>query len=667
MPRSSDAPLRQLRTAAMLAVIVIVVGLIQFWRTFGLPFAYDDLDCLHLAADVLAGKEGFWNAAFRPHNEHLMPVMRMAFHASAVRFGIDAMPFRLVIFGAHLTTAWFLGLLALHYSRRPTAALVTAVAYVLPCGLSSMPVWVVIAAGLPVGIVGVSGAMLALANWHTLGIRRARLLAGAGCLMAVLTGSGLMPLLLGPLLVDQLERRRRRDRGLAGAFAMFCAATMVGSVLATAFFYARVYGHGPSFSVVAGLPRAAFLLVIAPYRYLLPGLGLPSGATEFHSVLLWLALGAAIAAPAVMFLLGLWRQGVPTLGGVTAAASVGPLGAVLLVGLGRSGASPIALFESDRYFFPLLFPFALLAGAVAASVADRIATWTARQRAAIVALGLVAFGAELFLHRRALLGRVPFEVFAAHERRFVQMSRLAQGLGGAASSLPPDAPPLRVPDGFLLFPDVHNRRISMALLLQVIGAETPMLQLGGHTVGGRDAAIVSEVLAAWGQAVEEPAVVPRIVGGVLMNPDSDDTVDFRDSADEGTVIAGFHPWEQGYRWMAGRGELRLKLIHPTLRLVLVAPMSQVGAALGIDALVLRVTAVDETSGATVTLGSLRVTADQPREYVIDASPYVSRFGTGLARLVLEADRTWRPIDVLAGSQDRRALSVMVISATSVAR
>jgi hypothetical protein len=660
-------------TAVALALAILAVGLFQLYPTFRLAYAYDDLDCLNLAADVLAGKASWWEAAIRPHNEHVMPLMRVAYHASAAWFGINATPFRLAVFGAHLMTAFFLGLLALRYSGRRAAALATGVAYVLPCGLSSMMLWVIIASGVPIGLAGLSGALLALAHRGTLGVLRARLLAGAGCLFALLAGSGLMPLLVGPLLLDELERRRAGDAGVAGdrrplgLFTAFCLLAMGCCALATALLVARLYGHSPRLDLLRGIAHAGFLLIIAPYRYVLPGLGLPIDAGRLANLLLWSSLGLAIAAPVAALLLGLWRRGASALAKVAALTAVGPLGVLLLIGAGRWNWWYGQLFEADRYFFTLLLPLALLAGAVAASVAEIIAGWTARQRLALLACCAVALGAELMLHHRALLGRVPFDVFGAHERRFVQLSALAERLEAAASSLPPGSPPLSFPDGDLWFPEIHNHRVSAPMLLHVIGAAGPRLRLASEPVSERDARILNAVFAAWAGAIGDPQVSPRVVGGRLRRAPGAEVVDFRLGPQEQAVLAGFYAWEGSYRWLARGGELRATLASPALRLVLAAPMRQLRAGRGWDAIALSVTAVDEATKTAVPLGTVRVVDDGPSTYAVDASPFLARFRGKTARLVFAADRTWRPSEVMTGSLDHRELSVMVIAAGSAPR
>ncbi len=652
------------RTALVLALAVLAAGLIQFYPTFRLAYAYDDVDCLNAAADVLSGHAGFWQTAFRPHNEHVIPLFRGMFVTSAAWFGIDATPFRLAIFAAHLLTAWFLGLLALKYSGRPSAALAAGLAYVIPCGLSSMTVWVIIAAVVTVSLVGISGAMLALACRQRLGVRRARLLAGAGCIFALLMEGGIMPLLLGPMLIDELERRRAGEKRPVGAFSVFCLAAMAASTIGTSLLYSAMHGHRPTVDLIRGFPRGVFLMVIAPYRLLLPGLGLPTDPGKLDNVILWSCLGLAVAAPVAALLLALWRRGAGGTGGagplglVTLLNAIGPLGMLFLVGAGRWNWSPFYLFEADRYFFTLLLPVSLLAGAVAATVAERMQSWTGREKAAVFTLCALALGAETWLHRRALMGRVPFHVFDSHERRFDQLAQLGESLQAAASSLPPGSPPLSFPDGNLWFHDVHNGRISARLFLSVIAPESPRLRLAEGPLSERDAAVLNPVFEAWGQAIREPEMAPLVVDGEL-GTRSVKNVDFRAAAQNQAVAKGFHGWEGSYRWMGKRGELRIQLICRGLTFHL----GTAEQALQQGPLNIKVTAKDELNGASAVLGTIPIAQAGAQPYPLDALPFLSQAGTGRRiRLVLESDRTWRPADVIPGSADPRELSVQVLTA-----
>ena len=53
----------------LLAVSALVCGLFLYWWTLSASYAYDDVDHLNAAADVLAGRQGYWAFVFRPHLE----------------------------------------------------------------------------------------------------------------------------------------------------------------------------------------------------------------------------------------------------------------------------------------------------------------------------------------------------------------------------------------------------------------------------------------------------------------------------------------------------------------------------------------------------------------------------------------------------------------------
>jgi hypothetical protein len=221
-------------------------------------------------------------------------------------------------------------------------------------------------------------------------------------------------------------------------------------------------------------------------------------------------------------------------------------------------------------------------------------------------------------------------------------------------------PPLAFPDGNFRFDDGRDR-ISARLLLHVIARDPRRLRLAAGPVSERDAGMLNGVLAAWARAIGEPGSAPKVVAGRLMNARAAEAVDFRGDAGEEAVLGGFFAWEGTYRWMGARGELRMTLGSPSLQLVLAAPISRLRAKRGWEAITLAVTAVEEATGTAVPLGTVRVAEDGPSPYVIDAAPFLARFRGRSARLVLAADHTWRPSEVLDGSQDPRDLSVIVMA------
>src|SRR6266508_179183 len=196
------------RFLSLTFVSTALLGLWLYAPTFGNSYAYDDVDYLNQAADVLAGRAPFWGVLFRPQGEHFVPVLRLLLTASATLFGTNAPPLRLLVFASHLLSALFVALVARRLLRDDAAGLVAGVLYVLPCGFSSMWLWFPSGGCVPIGIAGVTGALAAIACADTLGRTRATLLAAAGCVFALACDNALVALLLAPFLLSIVERWR---------------------------------------------------------------------------------------------------------------------------------------------------------------------------------------------------------------------------------------------------------------------------------------------------------------------------------------------------------------------------------------------------------------------------------------------------------------------------
>jgi hypothetical protein len=651
------------RFAALLVLTVVASGAFVYWPTFRASWAYDDMDYLNAAADVLAGKTGYWETVFRPHLEHLVPVVRMAFHASLALFGVEALPFRLANFLAHVGAAFFLGLVARRYGGA-IAGYATGLAYTVPAGFSSMWVWLMTGAGVPFGLFGLTGGMAALAWSERLGPWRARLLAAAGALLALLSESTLAPLLAVPALLDEMERRRDGPaRRPVGWFAVFCVVIMVAAMALASILYKQVSGGGFQLDLRRGVPRALFLLLVAPYRYVFPGsiMAVPGGQPRDVAVLGSL-YGLAIAALAAGLVLALWRRGFPRRLGVAAALSlIGPMGVLGLVGLGRAGMSYQELWDQDRYFFTLFIPISLLVGAIAEGVRQAAEGRSRQWRAALALVVALGLGMQMVLHRWALSRRCPIHIFDEHEVRLRSLADLADRMAAAARELPPGSPPLEFPDANLGFPELHNGRVSARLLVHGLrGDRTPRLRLGGAQVGRRDQEILNPVLAGWARAAGEDPFL-SIQDGRLVDARAVSQIDFRVAAHPERVVSGFHDHEAGYRWMGPQGVLRLRMVSVTLALEFGVPDPLV--ALGGEPAHLKVSLVDVRTGIPVELETLPL--DQPGLYVprVSTREFNNRFGMSRdVHLVLEVDRTWKPAEAMPGSSDTRDLSLLFFAA-----
>lgn len=641
--------------AALLAATVALLALLLYFPTLGSSWAYDDMDYINQASDAMAGQRGFFEVLFRPQGEHIVAGFRLILYASLKLFGIEALPYRLLVLLAHAASAFFLGLLARHYSGSDAAGLAAGFVYVGACGFSSMWVWFPSGGTVPFALALITGGLLALARRG----RHARLIAGTALVAALLTESTLAPMAALPLLLDEYERRRNgRPRTPVGLFAVFCAVATVAVAGLASYLYTKTFGPGLDLSVRHGIPRSAFLLLVAPFRLFFPGFSILGWETGAATAIRGSLQGLAVGIPILILLFFLWRRGIPRLVWIAALLAIGPLGAVGLVGLGRWRNSYWELYDADRYFFTLLVPVSLLAGAVAASVAERVRT---RQGRAVLLLFLAVFlSAELFLHRRAMLRRIPFGVYEAHEVRFGQMERLAHRLKEAAGALPAGSPPLQVPDSTIWLPDVHNGHLNLRTILHAIGGGPgERIRLVKGPVSERDARILNPVLEAWAREVGEPLPYLSIRDGKLADAHTIAFVDFRREEHSKEALSGFYSWEGTYRWMAKRGEIGLVLRCREVALVLATAQE----ALKEGPLDIQVTVIDEQIRFPAPIGTIRITKPEPRNHPLDALPFLARLGAGRrVRLALESDRTWRPVDRIAGSGDTRELSIQVQAA-----
>jgi hypothetical protein len=650
----------------VLAGFIVACGLILYLPTLPASWAYDDMDHLNAAADVLAGRAGYWRFVFRPHLEHLVPAVRMLFHANEKLFGVDAFPLRLLVLVAHFAGAFLIGLAARRYSTTNAAGIAAALAYIVPGGFSSMWVWLPTGAGVPLGMVGIAGGLAAIANRSRLGVRNARILAAGGGVLALMCENSLAPLLACPALLDEYERRREGRTKPVGPLTAFLVIAVAAWSFLSSTLYAHLTGEHFSFNLRHGIPRAVFLVAVAPFRYLFPGLPLSRpGDPPRDAAVLGSLLGLAVAGIAALVALVSSRGRRFPLLEVAALTAVGPVGVIALVGLRRWTFLYEELYDADRYFFTLLVPAAFIAAFFVDRIAETAEEWSRRRRTVLAVLAGVFLVAELAAHKSAVRKRFPRAIFDAHERRFAQLGLLASRLNDVARSLPPEHPSLHFPDTAIWFPEVHNGRVSTRLLLFVIDRARPAsLQLGSSSISAEDERLLNPALSAWAGDVGESLPYLSIRNGALVNARESGMADFRTNAGDEAVVGGFYAWEGSSRWMGRRGDLRLVMTSPRLTLLLAAPMKAIRATHpDWKSLDVRVTLVDEITGFTVPAGAVSVADEGVQPYRLEAPGFLNRVGNARrVHLVIECDQVWRPIDVLPGSHDPRELTVQVFQA-----
>ncbi len=649
----------------VLAVVTGAAAVALYGPTLRMSFAYDDIDYLNAAADHLSGRVPLATILFRPQGEHFLPALRLLIAANAQLFGPDAFPLRLLVLLSHVASALFLAGVASRYLPGRTAPATAALAYVLPAGFSSMWIWFPSGGCVPLGIAAITGAMLAVARQGVLGRRRALAVASVGVAIAVLFENALLPLAACPALLDEWETRHEGTRKgfLPGTFSVSLLVAVGAAAAATSWAYGRLTGASIHLDLGRAATRAAFLLVVAPFRLVFPAqhlprlLGDPAGSPGLagaFGLVVWLggaALVTAVLAP---------RARPLSLAALASAA--GPLGFVALVALGRSSNSSEEMFDADRYFFPLLIPLSLLTAAFVASAIDAARNLPGGRRRALAVLALATVAAEVPIHAVAVRRRAPAEVYARHERRFGQLARLGALLGEAAERLPTGAPPIEVPDGNLFFSDVHNGRLSTRFLLFVATRpRSPRVRLGGPTVGGRDEALVNGVLERWEREIGEPAPTFRVVGGVLRDVRHGGAVRFGLGPEDWAVVGGLYGWEGVCRWMGSHATLGLVASSDRLRLRLAVPVSALRRwRPGLPGVDVSVSLADRAAGGREEIGRLRIVSDGVTDYVLPIPPpLASRLANREVLVYLDGSPTWKPRDVLPGATDDRELTVQL--------
>lgn len=648
-----SSPPSERRYWLVLLSSITALGIFLFGKTISLSYAYDDMDFLNLAANVLAGRSSLTRTLFIPQNGHFVPVMRLLVFFSTKLFEIHAMPLRVLVFASHLASAVFIGIAARRLLDR-TAGLAAAIAYVLPCGFSSMWLWIPTGGMVPLGLVGVTGGLAALASRDRIGATRARALAFAGIVWTVACDSTLAPLALTIVsfeVFDDLRSRRKTSRLLFAGLALGGIA-----MLALPWAYRRATGAAISINLTRGLPRGAFLLLVAPFRYFFPGLPLPHliGAPEPFP---WgaAAFGAICAAAVGLLAAVLARGDSRRLACAALAAASGPVAEIFLVGLGRWQLTYDGLYDSDRYLFTLLVPISLFAGAVTHDFVQFCWSSPRTRRIIPLTLALSFICIEAGIHRAAMLRRIPVDVFEAHARKFRDVANLARGLSDAANSNPDPRATLAFPDGAIFDRAVHNDMISSRMLLFVLNPHrATRFVLGGSRVGAADEERLNPVLLAWSRSEAGRGHRLSIRNGRLVDDAELSDADFRSRDDGRAVFSGLGPREEPFRWMGRRGEVRLRMISPALEVSIGTdlPLVNVGVSL-----------IAEGSAplGVAALGTIRVQGAEPRIIRLPVpSGFWQAFEDSPVRVTLEADRARAPEPGEKVGRDMNEVSIRMI-------
>jgi len=627
MPMTVGESLSRSRLLFLMA-LMMVAGVVCA-GTFAIPYAFDDLDVLQRIADYRTGLLDWRAMLMRPHNEHAIPFIAFSFLLSTSVAGLASWPLHTAIVVIHAVGAWATGRTALSLTERPAAMWIAGCLYAAAGGFVGSALWLSAGSAFAMGaaLLSVSTYLSRAQGWRALSGSVATLVGG----IAAMAGTAFAG---ASLVFEGLAGRNRSARWLVYA-------SVIGGALVLLRVNAAIFGVHPRLDFsLAGVAMGGTLFGIAPWEFVatwLPGIGpLP---------LAWrLALGAA-----VWLLMAAWlrRMDVGSRR-LLIACYAAQVCFCLVVGLGRSDDFTLAeAARTDRYHVFFLMPFSLHAGIACAMLLEgrRRMLW----RALFVAATPVALlGSYQALNRSVFWDHVNAQAAAAAHWR-----RLAELVTNEAERLAPD--PLTLSNGMVPIAHYHRPLRLSTLILSARPELTGRVRFVSEEVGPLHEQRQNAILSTWLKELgpQAPPLVVRAGRMGLEPPGS--LLDFTRGPRADAIKSGFHAWSQpGYHWMGKRGVVNVAAGEGDVVLRAYAPLDALRRKWpGLPGVRVTVSLNRERIGEVV------VDQSAPTTWTIPRPPGLV-FTAGQVELVLEADRTWRPLEVLPGNFDERELSIAVI-------
>jgi hypothetical protein len=539
--------------------------------------------------------------------------------------------------------------------------------------------------------------------------RATALLAGAA--IAALVAANLVYVILVPLVVGELVLQRRRAGGGLTADLAWISAGAAAAATAMAGLSVAWGGHALFLAPSIDFVGSYLQLEENPWR---------RSDLLWLRTALWLVLPVVAAVGALVTLARLRRSPAGTERASTTWAQLQYLGLAALLQLSAlvTGGAPL----QKTYYTSLLLPsaFLALAGQLARLVPERrrlppwwvltallalcVAPYLVRHvhrppllfpeqplllplAAGLAAIALIALAparraalVAVFLLLAVLsreVRRVNAEPGAlATHRQLDAAARLIAARGeGTWIWLDRDEPAGAVLDALaavFLFADLINEGLPETHGGRVVdgreieGGDTVLVLSSVPGTPARGAAALAALgltsIVAGQQVVagEPPLLVTEL--RLYAAEERSRFVDFRGGAPHTAVIDGFYPLEGSFRWLGVAGTVQLAGLGSRLEIVAATAVPWLEQGLGVAAVPLRILAVSATGGAADPIGRVVVDSDAAKQYLLEVPPHL--VGERPVNLRLEADLTWRPVDLGVGSGDVRELSAMIFAVGS---
>jgi hypothetical protein len=446
---------------AILILWLVACSAAVFWRTFRLPYAFDDLDHLHALTTLRSGQISFSSWFFLNHNEHIVPLLRLYFLAATRIGGLNALPLHIMVFLTYVAGAVGCAWIFFSLTKSRLGAWLAGTIYAGAGGFAGSTVWQPTIAQFSISGTPLILAMALLVGpyarkpWSIVAIFGLVLVAAMG-MGAIAMAALAIPIYLY-LAKPESVPARRRDLTIA------LSLLLIVSILAATRWMMAMHGlvgkgavwNGVNHSLHftwKGLGNGLFLILTVPGRFLLAWV--PAGELGLTvdlaaSLVGWILVAVSlrwVPKPMRVMLVSLW---------------LGDCLLTLLIGLGRYRDTYPELFATDRYYFFFLLALALQTAAVLRALVARASGEGSRSRRVAVAciLSAVLLASLAAAHSR-LDQCVYWGILKDHEHAFQEAKVLARILQDRAARQE-----LHLADGPLRFPGVHKDHIALACVV----------------------------------------------------------------------------------------------------------------------------------------------------------------------------------------------------------
>jgi hypothetical protein len=437
-------------------VVILILWLVAcsaavFWRTFRLPYAFDDLDHLHALATLRSGQISFISWFFLNHNEHIVPLLRLYFLAATRIGGLNALPLHIMVFLTYVAGAVGCAWIFFSLTQSRFGAWLAGTIYASAGGFAGSTVWQPTIAQFSISGTPLLFAMALLLSPYAR--KPWSMVAMFGLVLVAAMGMGASA--VAALAIPIYLYLAKPESIAAGKRKIIIAFSLLLSVLILLAARRILTLNGISQVLTftwAGVSAGLFLIFVTPGRFLLAwvpagelGLKVDVAASLLGWILLIISL-RWVKKPMRLLLLSLW---------------IADCLLTMLIGIGRYQDWYLPLFVTDRYYFFFLLPLALQTAAVVETMTARLLAGVSRFRrigvACVLSGGLVALLAAA--HSR--LDRcIPWDILKVHQSGLREVNLLAKILARRAA-----AQNLHLADGPLFVPGVHKEHIALACVV----------------------------------------------------------------------------------------------------------------------------------------------------------------------------------------------------------